>query len=166
MHASERNRLLKLQRVLLLAASDMEQAAAAARALEKETDGTLSRALETAMAICYMRPFTKSSLLRLPVEYVPNAQPDSEFHEGLSELRDTVYAHTDKASGRRASLTTRVVEEIEGEGRILAFDSREEWRAFPRQEIPSLLNFFERRRWAFAGAAMDIHDELEEAGRL
>jgi hypothetical protein len=53
LHVSEINRLKKLQTVLLLAASDMDQAAAAARALEAETTNVdLMRALETAIVVC------------------------------------------------------------------------------------------------------------------
>jgi hypothetical protein len=58
MHESERNRLRKRQRALLLAASDMEQDKAAAQRLTIEEDGLLARALETAIAVSYMRPFT------------------------------------------------------------------------------------------------------------
>lgn len=98
MHESERNRLAKEQRALLLASSDMEQAAAAARALENEHDGTLARALETAMAVCYMRPFTKSDLA-VPDEYVPTTGVDEAAHSHLKALRNKVYAHTDKYGG-------------------------------------------------------------------
>jgi len=73
-HESERNRLRKLQTVLILAARDiMDQATAAAAALQadKSTNEAYRRALETAMAVCYMRAFTKSSLMTLPAEYVP-----------------------------------------------------------------------------------------------
>jgi hypothetical protein len=58
MHESDRNRLKKLQRALLLAASDLEQAAAAARALDAEQSNLpLMRALETAIVVCYSRAF-------------------------------------------------------------------------------------------------------------
>jgi hypothetical protein len=66
LHPSERNRLAKLQEALLLAGSDMDQATAAARALQSETEYLLARALETAIAVCYMRAFTQSSLMTLP----------------------------------------------------------------------------------------------------
>ena len=61
MHESDRNRLSKLQTALLLAASDFDQAAAAAaRALDaEEEDLALMRALETAIAICYSRAFSE-----------------------------------------------------------------------------------------------------------
>ena len=66
MHESDRNRLLKRQRALLHAAADMDQAIAAAHALEAESRHVaLMRALETAIAVCYARAFTTSSLLSL-----------------------------------------------------------------------------------------------------
>jgi hypothetical protein len=76
--------LKKLQTVLLLAASDMEHAAAAARALEAEADDLpLMRALETAIAVCYTRAFTASSLMTIADAYVPTEPADAELHEFL-----------------------------------------------------------------------------------
>jgi hypothetical protein len=61
MHESQVNRKRKLSLVLQLGADDMEQAEAAARALQREAhDVHLRGALETAMAVCYMRPFTRT----------------------------------------------------------------------------------------------------------
>jgi hypothetical protein len=74
MHKSEINRLKKVQTALLLAASDHDQAAAATRALDSEADDhVLIRALETAIAVCYARAFTTSTLLQLGDEYAPAA---------------------------------------------------------------------------------------------
>jgi len=105
MRESERNRLQKRVRALVLAARDLEQAAFAAERLDNEMDGRVRRLLETAMAITYMRPFTTSSLLTL-TEYVPTGGHDRELHEYLAELRAKVYAHTDKEAERRATLPT------------------------------------------------------------
>jgi hypothetical protein len=96
---SERNRLRKLEQALLLAVSDMEQAIAAAQALTVETDGRRARALETAIAVCYMRPFTGRRPVRLPDEYVPSAPLDAQGHAELKTPRNKVYAHTDRAAG-------------------------------------------------------------------
>jgi hypothetical protein len=141
MHKNERNALLKLQTVLLLASSDMDQAAAAARTLEAETDGVLARALETAMAVCYMRAFTTSSLMTLPNQFVPTTSPDAELHARLRDLRDKVYAHTDRASGRSASMKISGVD-----GDVVSLEWREEWMPFPREAIPSVVALFERHR--------------------
>jgi hypothetical protein len=102
LHPSEQNRK-KLQTVLLLAGSDMDQAAAAARALQTEMEYLLARALETAIAVCYMRPFTRSAMT-LPDSFVPTTEPDAGYHAEFKTLRDKVCAHTDKASGRSASM--------------------------------------------------------------
>jgi hypothetical protein len=63
--ASERNRLPKQQLAVLVAASDMVEAEAAAVALLHVPDDPLAHALETAMVVCYARPFTTGDL-RLP----------------------------------------------------------------------------------------------------
>jgi hypothetical protein len=122
---SDRNRLLKLQRALLLAASDM-------------------------------RPYTKSSLLTLPPEYIPQGTVDAGYHAVLDNLRDQTYAHTDKHGGRSATMRTS------GEdGDIVSLEYREEWLAFPTAAIPALLEFFERQRTLFLTAAAGIHVDLE-----
>jgi hypothetical protein len=110
MHISERNRYVKLQRVLLLAASDMEQTIAAANALDHEEDYQLARALETAMATCYARGFTTSTLMTLPREYRPTDPGDADLHKKLHDLRDNTYAHTDKESGRTTDSMTIVLD--------------------------------------------------------
>src|SRR6266699_213355 len=89
MRESEVNHLKKKMLALLLAASDMDHAEAAARALEKEAyDVSLMRALETAIAVSYVRAFTKSSLMTLPDDYVPTTSPDAELHEWFRDRRD------------------------------------------------------------------------------
>jgi hypothetical protein len=62
MHESERNRLVNEIRRLRLAEADMAQVAAAADTLMHEhLNGDLCRALETAIAVCYARPFGSSN---------------------------------------------------------------------------------------------------------
>ena len=157
MHESTRNERMKLQKALLLASSDLEQAAAA-RALERESDGMLARALETAMIVCYFRPYSTSSLKTLPDQYVPTTSPDSERHAILKELRDQVHAHTDKASGRTVSVQMSV------DGDIVNLEWREGWLPFPRQVIPAMLEYFEERRDQFRIDAAHIQVELDSAG--
>jgi hypothetical protein len=66
-HESERNGLLKRQRMLGLAMSDMRQAESAARALSKVNPGEiqLKRALGTAVVVSYTRAFTQISVERV-----------------------------------------------------------------------------------------------------
>jgi hypothetical protein len=159
LHVSDINRLRKLQTVLLLGASDMEQAAAAARALEAETeDMALMRALETAIAVCYMRAFTTSSLMTIPDTYLPTDPADAELHEFLQIRRNKAYAHTDKESGRSAS--TNRWEESDG---TFTFEVREEWLPFPRDLIPALIDLCERQARSFRAGAGAIQVQLDAA---
>ena len=159
MHESERNRLRKLKEVLILAGKDMDQAHAAATALRVDLsdDESFRRALETAMAVCYMRPFTRSSLMTLPNEYVPTTWPDADLHAGLKNLRNEVYAHTDKDSGRTASMKA-----MGKSGDTVTLEWREEWLAFPIEDIPAALSLFVRQQNRFLIDAVSIHVELNE----
>jgi hypothetical protein len=155
MHLSERNRLQTLQRALLLAASDMQQAAEAARMLQAEADGTRARVLETAMAVCYMRPFTTSDL-KLPDEYVPTAGVDEAAHEHLKTLRDKAYAHTDKSGGRGIrDFTIAIADEI------VHFNWKEGWMPFPRANLPFVIGLCERQAKRMQLDAALIQRELE-----
>jgi hypothetical protein len=157
MRESDRNRLKKKQLALLLAASDRDHAEAAARALEIEAyNVSLMRALETAIAVSYMRAFTQSSLMTLPVEYVPTASPDAELHEWFHARRDQAYAHTDKTSGRDASVKIEA-----GEGGTIAVELRDEWIPFPRDWIGPAVSLFERQREQFRAEAVTIQAQLE-----
>jgi hypothetical protein len=73
--------LEKLKESLILAAEDMDQAAAAAETLRTDTsdDEAWRRALEAAMALCYMRPFT-SGAWTLPGKYAPKTRAENELH--------------------------------------------------------------------------------------
>jgi hypothetical protein len=97
MHASERNRLLREVRRFQFAQADMLQAAAAAEALLREdTNRDLCRALETAIAVIYARPFTSSNKIgALGPEWAPPEPTDRSLHDQLREKRDQVYAHSD-----------------------------------------------------------------------
>jgi len=142
MHESEVNRYKKLQQVLLLAAWDMQQAEAAARALEAETESLpLMRALETAMAVCYIRAFTPSTLGTLSSQYVPTTPPDSDLHHWFHERRNREYAHTDKKSSRTAS-----IEVVSWTGDVVNVVWHEQWDAFDRELIASAIDLFQRQR--------------------
>jgi hypothetical protein len=141
MHESKINRYKKRQQVLLLAAWDMQQAEAAALALEAETENVaLMRALETAMAVCYARSFTQSTLEMLPSDYVPTTPPDSDLHKWFRERRNKEYAHTDKKSSRTAS-----VKVVGWEGDIVNVELHEQWDPFPRDLIAPAVDLFQRQ---------------------
>ena len=157
MNESERDRLSKLQTALLLAAADMDQASAAARALDAESeDVALMRALETAVVVCYMQAFTKSSLGTLPREYVPASEP---VHTDLKRLRDKVYAHTDVASDRSTSTQAAT-----REGDMVEVQWREQWRPLLRAALPALVAHFEHLRDQYRTEAASIHVQLHGPG--
>jgi hypothetical protein len=99
----KREGLTRRQQAVLLARNDMEQAAAAARALEQEEDMNLARALETAIAVCYMRPFTKGGG-KVPDRFIPRDQPQADYHRQLRDLRHKVHAHPDKTGPRTVTM--------------------------------------------------------------
>jgi hypothetical protein len=103
MHESERNRLRNELARLRYAEADMSQAAAAARALEAETEGNgpLRRALETAIFVCYARPFKPNGVGQLGPEWRPRSAGNAIIHDALVAARDKVYAHTDKTEFRQ-----------------------------------------------------------------
>jgi len=135
-HESDKNKLLKYKLALLLGAADMTQAIAAGRALKNEQDGTLARALETAMVVCFMRPFTGT--LKLPDDYAQPGPEDAKFFRGVKALRDKVYAHTDEGTGREASAIT-----IE-EGEIVNLSWNEVWMPLPRDGLEYFIEVCER----------------------
>jgi hypothetical protein len=104
--------LLRLAVALLHAASDMAQTRAACDMLENETeDMHRARALETAIAVCYARAFTKSTLRTLPGFFAPpKGTEQRKLHNILLALRDKVYAHTDLESGRSIRELTITIE--------------------------------------------------------
>lgn len=130
LHDSERNKLLKYQRALLLASSDMTQAIAAARALQTEEDGTLSRVFETAMVISFMRPFTGS--LKMPPGFyeLPPGSHEERLYAEVKALRDKVYAHTDEGTGRQAGPI-----QIQSGTEMVNLSWNEAWAPLPRGEL-------------------------------
>jgi hypothetical protein len=137
--AARRQELEKDVRRLILAASDMDQAAAAARSLQVETDGVLARALETAMIVSYFRPFTTSDL-QLGNEYVPSSGDDASAHADPKRLRNKVYAHNDNASGREAAVEVMPPDA----DNVVLVTWREEWLPCPREGLPFAISLCER----------------------
>jgi hypothetical protein len=158
MDEAKRKGLEKLKESLILAAEDMDQAAAAAGALRTDTsdDEAWRRALEAAMAVCYMRPFT-SGAWTLPGKYAPKARAENEFHPRLNELRNKVYAHSE-AGGRTASMKT--VATSEG---IATISYGSAWWAFPVEDLHAVQALCHDQRERFLTDAAAIHVELEEA---
>jgi hypothetical protein len=96
--ASRRGRLASEIERLSFARVAMEEAAAAAELHERgDLDDTTRRALRTAAAVTYARPFTDSANFgRLSTKRRPPPGDDRRLHNRLLLLRDALYAHTDR----------------------------------------------------------------------
>jgi hypothetical protein len=88
--------------LLGLARSDMLQAGAAARLVRRQMPIHARLALETAVAVCYARPWGNNNVGRLHEKWLPEADADRKLHARLLMLRDKRYAHTDPEGGREA----------------------------------------------------------------
>jgi hypothetical protein len=148
-----------------LAADDMGQAIAAAIALREEEDNrNLMLALECAIAVCYMRAFTKSTLMTMPRRFVPSvkrgySEQDVELHKWFAHRRDTAYAHTDKESGRKAEVHRLEGDPLGGTAWHLG------WESFPREWINPAIDLFQRQADLFRFAALELHDKIEAFGQ-
>jgi hypothetical protein len=160
MDEAKRKGLERLKEGLILAAQDMADANAAANALRTDTSGDEAwrRALETAMAVSYMRPFTKGAW-RLPGKYEPKGGDDWQgLHDALRDLRNKVYAHSDEASGRSGTMTTKATD-----GDMVTIEYRSGWLAFPVSELYLVQSLCHNQAALFLKDAAAIHVELEEA---
>ena len=83
------------------------------------------------------------------------------------DLRDKMYAHTDKDTGRTAGLG---VESATGLGNLdglpvsIGFMRNEEWLPFPREALPDALRLFDQQRERFHTEAAKIHLMLRHEG--
>jgi hypothetical protein len=75
-------------------------------------------------------------------------------HETLRRLRDTVYAHTDKASGRSVSVGVEVA------GEVINVVWQEQWLPFPREVVPEVIEYLEHLRDEFRFDAAKIQLQL------
>ena len=102
MHESERNRLVKKLRLLILGQSDMAQAAMGAMTLkERSLNDHAVRCMETGIVVCYARPFNKrNNAGYLCSKWAPEDPSMKEIHDELLDRRDQVYAHTDRTGAR------------------------------------------------------------------
>jgi hypothetical protein len=136
---------LEVQR-LVMAEADMRMAAAAARLLQQTEEVYRSRALETAIVVCYMRPFTKSNTVgALGRKWHPKDDAGRRLHRSLYSARNSTHAHTDLISYRKAVNTAALLGDYTASARRYA----EEWRPLDRAVLPALVPFFEARADAF-----------------
>lgn len=160
MHETERNRLLGDIRRFQLARGDMLQVIAAVEALNgEEVNGYLCRALETAIVVCYARPFgSRNAVGPLSTHWPPISDDFPELHAELMRLRDQVYAHTDKTEARQ------VVDVSEW----LGLDSpayTEGWHAIDREKaLPDIAELARRLEASLATAVAEHTAELGTGG--
>jgi hypothetical protein len=135
------------QERLVLAMYDMRQAAAAALILEQQADFPARRAIETAISVCYARPFIDSNQGgKLKKKWLPADGPDRELHNRLVKLRHKTYAHTDPAGGRKAFA------ELGHEG-VLGIG--EQLNLLPREEASAIIALCVRQEARFKQALDD-----------
>jgi hypothetical protein len=137
------------QERLALAANDMRQAAAAARLLERRHDFHARRALETAISVCYARPWTRNQIGKLEDAWLPEVGPYRDLHDRLLKLRNKTYAHTDRDGGRKAVAQS-------GPGNVVGFG--EMWERLPASEVTAIVELCERQVERFTQGLVDQID--------
>jgi hypothetical protein len=131
--------------------NDMLQAAAAAGLLDDPPldDAYRRRALETAISVCYARPWIDSNKSgKLRKKWLPEADDDRTRHRRLLDLRHKTNAHTDPDGGRQA--IAQFAHNVLGLG--------EEWIPLPVSEAAAIVNLCETQAWRFRQAIIDAVD--------
>lgn len=160
---TQTKRLAIQRETFLLAASDMEQCAAAAVALEQLYEGydentPLIRALEAGMVTCYARPFTQTrrGVRSLDEKKWAPTVPRDGVHYGLIELRNRVYAHTDAESGRTPGPPI-LVELTPGASEVTYSEGG--WWAFARSWLPHVIGLCDEQTERFYREAQTLLDK-------
>ena len=153
---TERSRLQNQIRRFRFAAADMRQASMAARTLTSEhVNEDLCRALETAIAVCYARPFTRDSdRKRLDDKWAPEETP--LLHKALLALRHQVYAHTDPNTEARQLID---LSEFFGES---GHGHTEAWLPLNRDVLPTIVWMCDAQAERFIREAQELEEELAE----
>ena len=108
MNASERGRNEKKVATLLHAANDMIESTVAGEWLPEVLDNPFrAQVIRTGMVVAYGRIFAKADHQLDRVAYRPADAGLADLHDRMIWWRNKVYAHTDKAGGRTASITPR-----------------------------------------------------------
>lgn len=142
------------ERRLVLAAADIRQVVAAAERLGElePTDVNFVRALETAIAVCYWRPFSRNNAIGpLPTQWEPETADGLKVHRRLEHLRDKVGAHTDPAGGRKAQANLL----LNAEGELVDVGIAEEWDPLAHDELPAITATCRHQAERFLDAAVD-----------
>jgi hypothetical protein len=143
--------------ILLLGAIDMDQTAEAAHAIvvahrSGNPNLQLIRALETAVVVCYWRPFSQSNSMG---HLRPKDALDASLHKAMEQMRNSAYAHIDASSGRTAGITPHPTSEgVQG----LAFT--ESWWELPVEWFPQIVRIAAAQRDAWRAEAESIRQRL------
>lgn len=139
----------------------MEQVREAVDAIDPAGDNyQLVRALETAIAVCYSRPFTESKFCKLGEADAP--PPDGgwrDLHDQILRMRKAVYAHTDKAGARDAPI--EIVALPDGTS---GYAFTEQWLPLDRSFLPAIRALAESQRDSFRQEAMRLEAQVQKAG--
>jgi hypothetical protein len=139
-----------------LAIADMQQASAAASLLRNTTELHASRALETAMVVCYCRPFGDNHGIGSidAKKFAPQNGVYRAIHTTMLDLRDKAHAHSDTTSGARGIFPDPDAVPIEG----WADSWAEQWISFDRELLQAVVQLCEVQGTAFSQAAKKAHD--------
>jgi hypothetical protein len=157
-------RLAKLER-LLLAVSDMDDTAAAARYLagteagKEKLDWRARRAMEAGMFVSYARAFN-ASRGDPPLPAAPTSglsSKERETHKWAIRERDQVWAHVDRDSHRQlAEMLLGTPSEPSGIGLV------EMWRPPSQQQLLELADLAESLRRRYRAEADVLYQELDQ----
>ena len=145
--------------ILLLGASDMYQVEEAGAAILDELDKgeatnlMLARALETALYVCYWRPFSQSNTLG---HLVRGDALDAEVHEFVRDARNHAHAHIAVEAARWATLSAD--RDAPGE-----FSFGEAFYGLGVEWVVRIVDVAERQRRAWQTEAREIRDRLARA---
>jgi hypothetical protein len=118
-----------------------------------EADADKARALETAIAVSYWRPWSQSNTLgSLKKKWLPQDAVGLQIHARLEDLRNQTYAHTHRGGGRKAS--AHFV--IRDDGQLESLGVGEEWDPLPREVLPAIIELCETQADRFIGEAFQL----------
>jgi hypothetical protein len=155
---TEKERLLRDLARFRLAEADMRQVIAAADFLVESghPGGDLRRALETAVVVCYWRPFdSRNKIGTLGKRWTPKEPRFRLIHNRLRELRHEVYAHTDLPQATGARGVVSVAE--------LGFDGNgytEWWQAIDPDALSEVIGLAKDIRGKLLAAAAIYEEQL------
>jgi hypothetical protein len=116
-------------------------------------NGQLCRALETAIVVCYWRPFSKSNKVGTIGHKWKTLTEAPNLHKEMRRLRNEVYAHTDITGAR----------EVVDVGKMLGEASAwtEGWQAIRREALPNIRELARRLEEELAAAVSERIRALE-----